>query len=85
MPAGISFGKDDMVIPEAKEELVERGPRTRCASIEQQYMDGLITQGEKYNKVVDIWSQCTDKVADALMMTSMEEIDETIRARRQAS
>jgi len=36
---------------------------------EQQYMDGLITQGEKYNKVVDAWSKCNDKVTDAMMST----------------
>jgi DNA-directed RNA polymerase subunit beta' len=34
---------------------------------EQQYLDGLITQGEKYNKVVDVWAQCTDRVADEMM------------------
>ena len=64
--AGISFGKDDMVIPEAKEALVGEAS-DRVKEFEQQYMDGLITKGEKYNKVVDIWSKCTDDVADAMM------------------
>ncbi|MEC7028257.1 MAG: DNA-directed RNA polymerase subunit beta', partial [Pseudomonadota bacterium] len=64
--AGISFGKDDMVIPEAKEALVGEASE-RVKEFEQQYMDGLITKGEKYNKVVDIWSKCTDDVADAMM------------------
>ncbi len=64
--AGISFGKDDMVIPETKAGLVEE-TRTLAAEYEQQYNDGLITQGEKYNKVVDAWAKCTDKVADAMM------------------
>ena len=64
--AGISFGKDDMVIPDAKHKLVE-DTRTQAAEYERQYADGLITRGEKYNKVVDAWSTCTDKVADAMM------------------
>jgi DNA-directed RNA polymerase subunit beta' len=64
--AGISFGKDDMVIPEAKAAEVEK-TRQLAAEYEQQYNDGLITQGEKYNKVVDAWAKCTDRVADAMM------------------
>jgi DNA-directed RNA polymerase subunit beta' len=64
--AGISFGKDDMVIPKAKGRLVEE-TRTLAKEYEQQYIDGLITQGEKYNKVVDAWSKCTEKVADEMM------------------
>ncbi|SFD47322.1 DNA-directed RNA polymerase subunit beta' [Salipiger profundus] len=66
--AGISFGKDDMVIPHNKWELVEE-TREQVKDFEQQYMDGLITQGEKYNKVVDAWSKCNDKVTDAMMNT----------------
>ncbi|ARC90051.1 DNA-directed RNA polymerase subunit beta' [Rhodovulum sp. MB263] len=64
--AGISFGKDDMVIPNTKWEIVE-GVREQVKEFEQQYMDGLITQGEKYNKVVDAWSKCSDEVASAMM------------------
>ena len=66
--AGISFGKDDMVIPDDKWTLVDE-TRSQVADFEQQYMDGLITQGEKYNKVVDAWSKCNDKVTDAMMST----------------
>ncbi|WP_370275601.1 DNA-directed RNA polymerase subunit beta', partial [Salipiger bermudensis] len=66
--AGISFGKDDMVIPDTKWDLVEE-TRDQVKDFEQQYMDGLITQGEKYNKVVDAWSKCNDKVTDAMMNT----------------
>ncbi|WP_375174748.1 DNA-directed RNA polymerase subunit beta' [Pseudooceanicola sp.] len=66
--AGISFGKDDMVIPDNKWSLVEE-TREQVADFEQQYMDGLITQGEKYNKVVDAWSKCNDKVTEAMMST----------------
>ena len=64
--AGISFGKDDMVIPETKWEFVNE-TRDQVKDFERQYMDGLITQGEKYNKVVDAWSKCSDLVADAMM------------------
>ena len=64
--AGISFGKDDMVIPETKVNLIEETTNL-AKEYEQQYIDGLITQGEKYNKVVDAWARCTDRVADAMM------------------
>jgi len=64
--AGISFGKDDLIIPIAKGRLVSE-TQTRVKEFEQQYQDGLITQGEKYNKVVDAWSRCTDLVADEMM------------------
>ena len=64
--AGISFGKDDMVIPETKVDLIEETTNL-AKEYEQQYIDGLITQGEKYNKVVDAWARCTDRVADAMM------------------
>ncbi|AOZ70284.1 DNA-directed RNA polymerase subunit beta' [Rhodobacter xanthinilyticus] len=64
--AGISFGKDDMVIPDTKWEIVN-GVRDQVKEFEQQYMDGLITQGEKYNKVVDAWSKCSDAVAAEMM------------------
>ncbi|TVS07508.1 MAG: DNA-directed RNA polymerase subunit beta', partial [Rhodobacteraceae bacterium] len=64
--AGISFGKDDMLIPDAKREFVNE-TRDQVKEFEQQYLDGLITQGEKYNKVVDAWSKCSDAVANAMM------------------
>ncbi len=64
--AGISFGKDDMVVPGAKWKIVD-DTRTLAKEFEQQYNDGLITQGEKYNKVVDAWSKSTDKIADEMM------------------
>jgi DNA-directed RNA polymerase subunit beta' len=64
--AGISFGKDDMVVPETKGRIVEE-TRALAKEYEQQYNDGLITQGEKYNKVVDAWAKCTDKLADEMM------------------
>ncbi len=64
--SGISFGKDDLIIPEEKKKLIS-DTKDFVSEYEQQYLDGLITQGEKYNKVVDAWSQCSDKVADAMM------------------
>ena len=64
--AGISFGKDDMIIPDSKTELVEQ-TKALVADYEQQYQDGFITQQEKYNKVIDAWSRCGDQVADAMM------------------
>ena len=64
--AGISFGKDDLIIPEEKQKLVDEA-NEKVKEYEQQYQDGLITKGEKYNKVVDIWSKATDDVADAMM------------------
>ena len=65
--AGISFGKDDLVIPETKGALVSE-TQQRVKEYEQQYLDGLITQGEKYNKVIDAWSHCTDKVANEMIV-----------------
>ena len=64
--AGISFGKDDLVVPDAKEKLVNETEQ-QVESYERQYLDGLITKGEKYNKAVDAWSHCTDQVADEMM------------------
>ena len=64
--AGISYGKDDLVIPPEKKTLVAETEKV-VGEFEQQYLDGFITQGEKYNKVVDAWDKCGDKVADALM------------------
>lgn len=64
--AGISFGKDDMIIPSSKEATVDE-TRGLVKDFEQQYQDGLITQQEKYNKVIDAWSRCGDQVAAAMM------------------
>ncbi|RMH42100.1 MAG: DNA-directed RNA polymerase subunit beta' [Deltaproteobacteria bacterium] len=64
--AGISIGIDDMVIPAKKKELLERAQK-EVAEIEEQYTDGLITDGERYNKVVDIWAQCSEQIAKEMM------------------
>jgi DNA-directed RNA polymerase subunit beta' len=64
--AGISFGKDDLIIPKTKTQLINQ-TKKQIEEYEKQYSDGLITRGEKYNKVVDIWSKCTDTVANEMM------------------
>jgi len=64
--AGISFGKNDMVVPSSKWKIVD-DTRTLAKEYEQQYNDGLITQNEKYNKVLDAWAKCTDRIADEMM------------------
>ena len=64
--AGISFGKDDLIIPANKGKLINETKKL-IADYENQYSEGLITRGEKYNKVVDAWSKCTDKVAGEMM------------------
>ena len=83
--AGISFGKDDMVIPATKDKLVDR-TKELVKQYEQQYSDGLITKGEKYNKVVDAWATCTDEVADEMMkeiQATAEQKDEATGRRHQ--
>jgi len=64
--SGSSFGKDDLLIPKEKKGFVDK-TKLEVTEYEQQYLDGLITQSEKYNKVVDAWSHCSNKVADAMM------------------
>ncbi len=64
--AGISFGKDDLIIPDNKEQLINETKKL-IKDYENQYAEGLITRGEKYNKVVDAWSKCTDRVASEMM------------------
>jgi len=64
--AGISFGISDLETPKAKQDLMIKAEE-QVKDFEQQYQDGLITQGEKYNKVVDVWSKCSDDVAGEMM------------------
>jgi DNA-directed RNA polymerase subunit beta' len=71
--AGISIGIDDMVIPENKNRLVEQAEK-EVVKVQQQYLDGAITNGERYNKVIAIWSDVTEKVADE-MFKALEEQD----------
>src|ERR1700704_626183 len=64
--AGISFGIDDIVIPEQKTRIVTSAD-DEVKEIQDQYASGLVTNGERYNKVVDIWSRANDQVAKAMM------------------
>ncbi|MFA7619307.1 MAG: DNA-directed RNA polymerase subunit beta' [Thiohalomonadaceae bacterium] len=64
--AGVSFAADDMVIPEEKASILSRADQ-EVKEIENQYLSGLVTNGERYNKVVDIWSHTNDQVAKAMM------------------
>jgi DNA-directed RNA polymerase subunit beta' len=63
---GLSICIDDMIIPKAKEEILKKA-ESQVTEIGRQYVEGLITQGEKYNKVVDIWAKATDDVANEMM------------------
>jgi DNA-directed RNA polymerase subunit beta' len=64
--AGISICLDDMVIPEAKEERINKSVE-EVKEIQQQYTEGLITDGERYNKVIDIWAKCTEDIAQTML------------------
>ena len=64
--SGISFGIADLKTPELKEKLVSEA-EAQVTEFESQYLDGFITQGEKYNKVIDVWSRCSDVVAEEMM------------------
>jgi DNA-directed RNA polymerase subunit beta' len=64
--AGISIAIKDMVIPAKKQEMLD-GAQKEVAEIENQYLEGLITDGERYNKVIDIWAQVTEQVAGEMM------------------
>jgi DNA-directed RNA polymerase subunit beta' len=75
--AGISIGIDDMVVPAEKAGLVREAER-EVVNVESQYQDGAITHGERYNKIIEIWSKVTERVSDE-MMAAMEEDDRTGR------
>ncbi len=64
--SSISIGLDDLVVPEEKTGIIDKA-ETEVLEIEKQYASGLVTQGERYNKVIDIWSRANDKVAKAMM------------------
>ena len=71
--AGISIGIDDMVVPAGKARLV-KGAQKEVMAVEQQYLDGAITHGERYNKIIEIWSKVTERVSDE-MFEGMESQD----------
>ena len=66
MRSGASVGLNDMVIPDSKQAIVEAA-EAEVQEIDEQYNSGLVTQGERYNKVIDIWSRTNEKVAKAMM------------------
>src|ERR671918_1547157 len=71
--SGLSIGIDDLIIPKEKAPLVERA-RDEVIKVESQYLEGAITNGERYNKVIAIWSEATEDIANA-MFGEMEELD----------
>jgi len=71
--AGFSIGIDDMLIPEDKEQEVEKAEK-EVVKVQQQYLDGAITNGERYNKVIAIWSDVTERVAEK-MFKALEQQD----------
>ncbi|MCB0320426.1 MAG: DNA-directed RNA polymerase subunit beta', partial [Bdellovibrionales bacterium] len=66
--AGISIGIKDMAIPQTKHKILDEADK-KVSEIENQYQEGLITSGERYNKVIDIWSDVTDRITDDLMQS----------------
>jgi DNA-directed RNA polymerase subunit beta' len=74
---GISFAADDMLIPDEKHTIIEKAEH-EVKEIEAQYTSGLVTQGERYNKVVDIWGRAGDDIAKA-MMAQLGTMDVTTR------
>ena len=73
--SGMSIGIDDMIVPEAKQNLVS-GAQKDVMAVEQQYLDGAITHGERYNKIIEIWSKVTENVSDR-MFAGMESAEES--------
>ncbi|MCF7669173.1 MAG: DNA-directed RNA polymerase subunit beta' [Verrucomicrobia bacterium] len=66
--AGVSIGIDDMIIPPEKQAEIEKSKKL-VAEVEKQYRRGVITPGERYNKIVDIWTHCTDQIANVMLRT----------------
>ena len=72
--SGLSFAVDNMIIPENKKNIVGQADKD-VLKIQKQYMDGLITDGERYNKVIDIWAHATERIASEMLAgISMEEV-----------
>ena len=79
--SGISFGKEDLVVPTSKAAHIAR-TMEEVEKFDRQYMDGLITTGERYNKLIDAWTHCTDKVAED-MMKKISSPDNTLTENKQ--
>ncbi len=76
MWAGVTIAIDDMHIPPRKFEIIKKA-EDEVVEVEQQYLEGIITNGERYNKVVDIWSHVTEQVADE-MFSDLSKVDQTL-------
>ena len=63
--SGLSIGIDDLIIPANKQQLVQDA-RNEVIKVEQQYLEGAITNGERYNKIIAVWSEVTEKIADEM-------------------
>src|SRR5499427_6889609 len=66
--AGVSIGIDDMIIPKEKNHEIDNAQK-QIADVEKQYRKGVLTLGERYNKVIDIWTHCTDQIANVMLKT----------------
>ena len=66
--AGVSIGIDDMIIPKEKNQEIEAAQK-QIAEVEKQYRKGVITPGERYNKIIDIWTHCTDQISGVMLKT----------------
>src|SRR3954470_13952201 len=66
--AGVSIGIDDMIIPKEKEQEIEAAQK-QIKEVEKQYRKGVLTLGERYNKIIDIWTHCTDQIANVMLRT----------------
>ncbi len=73
MLSGASVGIDDMVIPDAKKEIVDEA-EAEVTEIQEQFQSGLVTAGEKYNKIIDIWSSANERVAKSMMDNLSKEV-----------
>ena len=60
--SGVSIGIDDMIIPKERDEEIEDAQK-QIKEVEKQYRKGVITSGERYNKIIDIWTHCTDQIS----------------------
>jgi DNA-directed RNA polymerase subunit beta' len=66
--AGVSIGIDDMIIPKEKDQEIDTAQK-QIKEVEKQYRKGVITPGERYNKIIDIWTHCTDQIAQVMLRT----------------
>jgi DNA-directed RNA polymerase subunit beta' len=66
--AGVSIGIDDMIIPKEKDQEIDAAQK-QIKEVEKQYRKGVITPGERYNKIIDIWTHCTDQIANVMLRT----------------